>query len=128
MLELKNVSYMVDEDSQQKEILNNINLKIGKGFIAVTGPNGGGKSTLAKIIAGMIQPTEGRIILDGEDITDMSITDRANHGISCAFQQPVKFKGLTVKDLITFARGKATTVQEACVYLSEVWLCARDYV
>lgn len=128
MLELKNVSYFVNEDDGQKEILKNINLKVDKGFIAITGPNGGGKSTLAKMIAGIIKPTSGRLYFDGEDITDLSITDRANHGISFAFQQPVKFKGLTVKDLITFARGKPTSVQEACGLLSEVGLCARDYV
>lgn len=129
MLELKNVSYTVpDENGKDKEILKNINLKIDERFVAVTGPNGGGKSTLAKIIAGVYRPTEGRIFLDGEDITDMSITDRARAGISFAFQQPVRFKGLTVKDLITIAAGKNISVSEACGYLSEVGLCARDYI
>lgn len=129
MLELKNVSYTVpDENGKDKEILRNINLKIDERFVAVTGPNGGGKSTLAKIIAGVYRPTEGRIFLDGEDITDMSITDRARAGISFAFQQPVRFKGLTVKDLITIAAGKNISVSEACGYLSEVGLCARDYI
>lgn len=125
MLELKNIGYEVEE---KKEILHDINLKIDDRFIAITGPNGGGKSTLAKIIAGIITPTSGQIILDGVDITGMSITERANAGISFAFQQPVRFKGLTVKDLLTLAAGKNTSVAEACQILSEVGLCARDYV
>ena len=129
MLELKNVSYVVkDENGADKEILKNINLTIDERFVAITGPNGGGKSTLAKIIAGIYQPTGGQILFDGEDITDMSITDRAKKGISFAFQQPVRFKGLTVKDLITLAAGKPISVTEACNYLSEVGLCARDYI
>lgn len=129
MLELKNISYSVlDEDGKNKEILKNINLKIDERFVAVTGPNGGGKSTLAKIIAGIYKPTGGRIFFDGKDITDMSVTDRARAGISFAFQQPVRFKGLTVKDLITLAAGKDISVGEACEYLSEVGLCARDYI
>jgi Fe-S cluster assembly ATP-binding protein len=129
MLELRNVSYVVkDENGSDKEILKNINLKIDERFVAITGPNGGGKSTLAKIIAGIYQPTGGQILFDGEDITDMSITDRAKKGISFAFQQPVRFKGLTVKDLITLAAGKPISVAEACNYLSEVGLCARDYI
>ena len=129
MLELRNVSYVVkDENGADKEILKNINLTIDERFVAITGPNGGGKSTLAKIIAGIYQPTGGQILFDGEDITDMSITDRAKKGISFAFQQPVRFKGLTVKDLITLAAGKPISVAEACNYLSEVGLCARDYI
>ena len=129
MLELKNVSYVVkDETGEDKAILKNINLKIDERFVAITGPNGGGKSTLAKIIAGIYQPTGGTILFDGEDITDLSITDRAKKGISFAFQQPVRFKGLTVKDLITLAAGKPISVAEACNYLSEVGLCARDYI
>lgn len=100
MLELQNIQYDVEEN---KEILKDINLKIEERFVAVTGPNGGGKSTLAKIIAGIVKPTAGRILLDGEDITEASITERANRGISYAFQQPVRFKGLTVKDLLTLA-------------------------
>ena len=95
---------------------------------ALMGENGAGKSTLAKIIAGIKTPTEGSILFDGQDITDKSITDRANMGISFAFQQPVRFKGLTVKDLITLASGKSIGVPEACNYLSEVGLCARDYI
>jgi Fe-S cluster assembly ATP-binding protein len=129
MLELRNVSYVVkDENGKDKEILKNINLTIDERFVAITGPNGGGKSTLAKIIAGIYQPTDGQILFDGEDITNMSITDRARKGISFAFQQPVRFKGLTVKDLITLAAGKQISVTEACNYLSEVGLCARDYI
>ena len=125
MLELQNIQYDVEEN---KEILKDVNLKIEERFVAVTGPNGGGKSTLAKIIAGIVKPTAGRILLDGEDITEASITERANRGISYAFQQPVRFKGLTVKDLLTLAAGKNTSVQEACSILSEVGLCARDYI
>ncbi len=125
MLELQNIQYDVEEN---KEILKDINLKIEERFVAVTGPNGGGKSTLAKIIAGIVKPTAGRILLNGEDITEASITERAKKGISYAFQQPVRFKGLTVKDLLTMAAGKNTSVQEACNILSEVGLCARDYI
>ncbi|MGM9645787.1 MAG: ABC transporter ATP-binding protein [Eubacteriales bacterium] len=128
MLELKNVSFGVKDEKSEKEILKNINLKVEDRFVAITGPNGGGKSTLAKIIAGIYKPTEGRIFFDGNDITDASITERANMGISFAFQQPVRFKGLTVRDLITLASGKKITVSDACTYLSEVGLCARDYI
>ena len=128
MLELRNVSYSVEENSAQKEIIKNINVTINDGFVAITGPNGGGKSTMAKLIAGIIKPTSGQIFLDGEDITDVSITDRAKMGISFAFQQPVRFKGITVKDLITLAAGKKITVTEACKYLSEVGLCAKEYI
>lgn len=128
MLELKNVSYRVEVDGEEKYILKDINLTIKERFVAITGPNGGGKSTLAKVIAGILTPTEGRILLDGEDITELSITERAQRGISFAFQQPVRFKGLTVKDLITLAAGKPIGVTEACNYLSEVGLCAKDYI
>lgn len=128
MLELKNVSYLVQEDAKEKEILKNISIIIDGRFVAITGPNGGGKSTLAKLIAGIIKPTSGQIFLDGEDITNKTITERANMGISFAFQQPVRFKGLNVKDLITFAAGKSITTAGACEYLSEVGLCARDYI
>lgn len=125
MLELKNIQYDVENN---KEILKDISLKIDERFVAITGPNGGGKSTLAKIIAGIVTPTSGQILLDGEDITALSITERANRGISYAFQQPVRFKGLTVKDLLTMAAGKNTSVTEACNILSEVGLCARYYI
>lgn len=127
MLELKNISYAVTDDCE-KEILKDINLVIDDRFVVITGPNGGGKSTLAKIIAGIITPTSGQIFWDGVDITNMSITQRANLGISFAFQQPVKFKGLTVHDLMSLAAGKETNIAEACEYLSEVGLCARDYI
>ncbi len=133
MLELKNVSYRVSEvtpsgKTREIEILRDVNLTINDRFVAITGPNGSGKSTLAKIIAGIITPTEGRIYLDGEDITDLSITERAKAGISFAFQQPVRFKGITVKDLISLAAGKKLSTGEACEYLAEVGLCAKEYV
>lgn len=125
MLELRNICYEVEDN---KEILKDISLTIDDHFVAITGPNGGGKSTLAKMIAGIIKPTSGQILLDGEDITDLGITSRARHGISYAFQQPVHFKGLTVKDLITIAAGKELSVSEICDILSEVGLCAREYI
>ncbi len=129
MLELKNVSYIVDDDNgDKKEILNDVSLKIDERFVAITGPNGGGKSTLAKIIAGIYTPTSGQILLDGEDITNLSITERAKRGVSFAFQQPVRFKGLTVHDLIKLSAGKDININDACSYLSEVGLCARDYI
>lgn len=128
MLELKNICFSAESENGTKEILKNINLTLDNGFAVITGPNGGGKSTLAKIIAGIIKPTSGQILLDGEDITELSITERANKGISFAFQQPVRFKGITVHDLISLAAGKDITVGEACDYLSQVGLCARDYI
>lgn len=128
MIELKNVSYQVRDEKSEKEILKNINLKVEERFVAVTGPNGGGKSTLAKMIAGIIKPTEGQIFFDGIDITETSITQRAKMGISFAFQQPVRFKGVTVKDLISLAVGERLSRDRACTYLSEVGLCARDYI
>ncbi len=128
MLELKNISFRAVSENSEREILKNINLSIDERFVAITGPNGGGKSTLAKIIAGIIKPSEGEIFLDGENITTMSVTERAKKGISFAFQQPVRFKGITVKDLITIASGKKIGIAEACTYLSEVGLCARDYI
>ncbi|MBR2849978.1 MAG: ATP-binding cassette domain-containing protein [Clostridia bacterium] len=124
MLEFRNVSYSV----AGKDILKNVNLTIDDRFVAITGPNGSGKSTMAKLIAGIIKPTEGSILMDGVDITDLSITERAKAGISFAFQQPVRFKGITVRDLISLAAGKSTSIAEACSYLSEVGLCAKDYV
>ncbi|MEE1313984.1 MAG: ATP-binding cassette domain-containing protein [Lachnospiraceae bacterium] len=129
MLELKNVSFEVADGKGEKEILTNINLTIDdRKLIVITGPNGSGKSTLAKIIAGIYQPTSGKIYLDGKDITNLSITERANTGISFAFQQPVRFKGITVKDLIKLASGNQVTFSQACNYLSEVGLCAKDYI
>ena len=124
MLELRNVSYEVAD----KKIIKNVSLEISERFLAITGPNGSGKSTLAKLVAGIITPTEGKIYMNGTDITDMSVTDRARMGISYAFQQPVRFKGLTVQHLISLAAGKDTSVSDACAYLSEVGLCAKDYI
>ena len=129
MLELQHITYTVENESGQPvDILKDVSLTIDERFVAITGPNGGGKSTLAKIIAGIYTPTSGRILLDGEDITDLSITERAKKGVSFAFQQPVRFKGLTVQDLITMAAGRPITISEACNYLSEVGLCAREYI
>ena len=128
MLELRHIRYDVEQDGDNKGILHDIDLTISERFVAITGPNGGGKSTLAKVIAGILTPTQGSILFNGEDITGLSITERARKGISFAFQQPVRFKGLTVKDLITLASGKDIGVPEACSYLSEVGLCAKDYI
>ena len=128
MLELRHVSFAAAEGDRNKEILEDVSLKVNERFVAITGPNGSGKSTLAKLIAGILTPTSGKIFLDGEDITGLSVTERAKRGISYAFQQPVRFKGLTVKDLISLAAGRDITVGEACNYLSEVGLCARDYI
>lgn len=125
MLELQHISYEVDGG---KEILHDVSLTVDERFVAITGPNGGGKSTLAKIIAGIYTPTSGRILLDGEDITNLSITERALRGVTYAFQQPVRFKGLRVKDLLQLAAGKDTKLADACSLLSEVGLCARDYM
>lgn len=125
MLELKNICFSADG----KQILNNVNLTIDdRKFIVITGPNGSGKSTLAKIIAGIVTPDSGQIIFDGQDITNMNITERAQAGISFAFQQPVRFKGVTVKDLITLASGKELSTAAACEYLAEVGMCAKDYI
>ncbi len=125
MLELQHICFEVEGG---KEILQDVSLTIDDRFVAVTGPNGGGKSTLAKVIAGIVQPTSGRILLDGEDITGLSITDRARRGISYAFQQPVRFKGLRVRDLLALATGGEAPLSEVCEMLSEVGLCARDYI
>ncbi len=130
MLELQNLCFEVPEDADKhKEIIKDINLTFeDHAFIAITGPNGGGKSTLAKLIMGIEQPTSGRILYNGRDITGMNITERANLGISFAFQQPVRFKGIKVKDLITLAAGNKIKLAGACDYLSKVGLCARDYI
>lgn len=130
MLELQNISFQVpNENDGTKEIIKDVSLTIGDNqFVALTGPNGGGKSTLAKIIVGIEKPTGGRILYNGQDITDKSITERAKMGIGFAFQQPVRFKGITVKDLITLAAGEKISTTTACEYLSEVGLCARDYI
>ena len=129
MLELKHITYTVSTPEGAQTILNDISIDIpDRKLIVFTGPNGGGKSTLAKVIAGIYQPTEGQILFNGEDITHKSITERARMGISYAFQQPVRFKGLTVRDLVSLAAGKTLSVTEVCAYLSEVGLCAREYV
>lgn len=130
MLELKNISFRVeDENAGKKEIIKNVSLTIPDNqFVVLTGPNGGGKSTLARLIAGIEKPTEGRILFNGQDITDISITERAKMGIGFAFQQPVRFKGITVRDLITLAAGEKISTTTACEYLSAVGLCARDYI
>ena len=128
MLELQDICYQVTEDSQDIDILRDVSLKIDDEFTVITGPNGGGKSTMAKIITGIVKPTSGRILLDGEDITELSITERARKGISFAFQQPVRFKGLTVVDLLNLAHGEKLSLDAACQYMSEVGLCARDYI
>lgn len=126
MLELKNISLDLPG---KKEVLKNVSLTVPDGkFIVITGPNGGGKTTLAKVIAGIETPTSGSILLNGEDITNLSITDRARKGISYAFQQPVRFKGLTVCDLIELAAGRKLSYAQLCDYLRDVGLCARDYV
>lgn len=128
MLRLENICFSAEGENGVKDILKNISLELDNGFAVITGPNGSGKSTLAKIIAGIIKPTSGKIYLDGEDITDLCVTERAKKGVSFAFQQPVRFKGITVHDLISLASGKEITVAQACDYLSQVGLCARDYV
>ncbi len=129
MLELKNISFSVDAEGEKKEIIHNLNLVVeDRKLIVITGPNGGGKSSLAKLIAGIEKPTEGRIFLDGKDITDATVTERAQMGIGFAFQQPVRFKGIQVLTLLRIAAGKTLSVSEACSYLSEVGLCARDYI
>ncbi|MBQ6076458.1 MAG: ATP-binding cassette domain-containing protein [Lachnospiraceae bacterium] len=125
MLEIKNLSYRAEDGA---EILQDVSLTVDERFVAITGPNGGGKSTLAKLIAGLYQPTEGQILLDGTDITRLSITERANLGVSYAFQQPVRLKGLKVSDMLRLAAGKEKKNVDYCGYLSEVGLCAKDYI
>ena len=129
MLKINHLSFTVQDKSSSKEIIKDISLEIPDGkLIVITGPNGGGKSTLAKLIAGIEQPTAGQILFNGEDITALSVTERAKKGIGFAFQQPVKFKGIRVIDLIRLAAGRELTISDACVYLSMVGLCAREYI
>ncbi|EXM38103.1 ABC transporter ATP-binding protein [Ruminococcus albus] len=129
MLKLNNISFSAVDGGKSSDIIRGIDLEIPDNkFVVITGPNGGGKSTLAKIIAGIVQPTGGRLIFNDTDITDMSITERAKAGIGFAFQQPVRFKGLTVLDLLRISAGKNLSVSDACSYLSEVGLCAKDYI
>lgn len=125
MLELRDVCFSRDN----KDILKNVNLNIESNkFIAITGPNGSGKSTLAKMIMGIEKPDSGKILFKGQDITDMSIDERARLGIGFAFQQPVKFKGITVFDLVKLSAGKDVKKAEACEILSKVGLCAKEYI
>ena len=129
MLELKDINFSVKDKGKIKHILKNINLTIEDDkFFVITGPNGSGKSTLAKIIMGINKPTSGKILFNGQDITELDITERAKLGISFAFQQPVKFKGITVKRMIELATGSEISIVNACKYLSDVGLCARDYI
>ena len=129
MLELKHVSFEVTENKAQKEIIQDISLTVeDHKFVVITGPNGGGKSTLAKLIAGIERPASGSVVFNGTDITQMSITERARLGIGYAFQQPVRFKGIQVLDLIRIASGRQLSTADACEYLSEVGLCAKDYI
>ena len=129
MLQLDHIAFHADTNDGKAEIIRDISLHIDANkFIVITGPNGGGKSTLAKIIAGIETASTGTITFQSEDITGLSITDRAKRGIGFAFQQPVRFKGLTVLDLLRIASGKQITISEACEYLSEVGLCAKDYI
>lgn len=128
MLELQNITYRT-ENELSKEIIKNVSLKFESGqFVAITGPNGSGKSTLVRLIAGINKPNAGKIIFNDNDITDTSITGRAKLGISYAFQQPVKFKGITVRELIELAAEKTIPFSLACDYLSEVGLCAKNYI
>ena len=129
MLELRDVTFDVQDEEGEKEIIRHLDLRVDDGkFVVVTGPNGGGKSTMAKLIAGIEKPQSGSIFFEGQDITELSVTERARLGISFAFQQPVRFKGITVLDLLRIAAKKRLTTSAACEYLSEVGLCAKDYV
>lgn len=129
MLEIKDICYKVEGNNGEKSIIDHMNLSIGDGkFVVITGPNGGGKSTLAKLIMGIYEASQGQLILDGEDITAKNITERAKLGISFAFQQPVHFKGIKVVDLLRLAAGTKLSVGEACTYLSKVGLCAKEYI
>ena len=130
MLELKNISYKVPTADGELTILNNVSLTIDDGKLVVfTGPNGGGKTTLAKVIMGLVTPTSGQILYNGEDITHLDITERAKRGISYAFQQPPRFKGITVRKLLTLASGDETLSKDKCCkMLTQVGLCANDYL
>ena len=129
MLELKNLHFTVSDEHGEKHILNGVDLAIpDKRFVVITGPNGGGKTTLARTIMGINQATEGQILWNGEDITSLDLSERAKKGISYGFQQPPRFKGMRVKDLLEIAAGESLSHNEACSYLTQVGLCAKDYV
>ena len=129
MLELKHLTFEIPLNNGTRQIANDLNLMVEDGrFVVITGPNGSGKSTLAKLIMGIEKPTSGSILLDGKDITNCSVTERANLGISFAFQQPVRFKGIYVLDLLRIAAKRNLSISEACTYLSAVGLCAKDYI
>ncbi len=129
MLELKHISFNVSDDKGEKDILKDISLTVEDGkFLVITGPNGGGKSTLAKVIMGIEKPTGGQILWNGQDITNMSITDRAKMGIGYAFQHPPRFKGLSVRDLLSLAHGSDLPEDQCCMYLTQVGLCSKDYL
>lgn len=129
MLEIKNLCFSAESETGKTEILKNLSLTVPDGrFIVITGPNGGGKSTLAKLIMGIEKPVSGQILWNGEDITDMDVTQRAKLGISYGFQQPPRFKGMKVSDLLSCAAGKNLSMDDGCKYLTQVGLCAREYI
>ena len=129
MLELKNISFTVNDGTNDVNIVNDVSLVVPDGkFVVITGPNGGGKSTLARLIMGIEKPTSGKIIFNGTDITDMSVTERAKMGVGYAFQQPPRFKGLTVRSLLSLAHGAELPEDQCCSYLTKVGLCSRDYL
>ncbi len=129
MLELKHISFNVADEKGEKDIIKDISLTVEDGkFLVITGPNGGGKSTLAKLIMGIEKPTGGQIIWNGIDITNMSITERAKLGIGYAFQHPPRFKGLSVRDLLSIAHGSDLPEDQCCAYLTQVGLCSKDYL
>ncbi|HBG3225872.1 TPA: ATP-binding cassette domain-containing protein, partial [Clostridioides difficile] len=129
MLEIKNLSFNVESNNEELGIINDVSLSFERGkLIVITGPNGGGKSTIAKLIMGIEKATSGQIILDGEDITNLSITERAKKGIGYAFQQPPRIKGMTVENLLTLAHGKPLSTDVCCQYLTDVGLCSKDYL
>ena len=129
MLELKNISFTVNDGTKDLNIVNDVSLTVPDGkFIVITGPNGGGKSTLARLIMGIEKPTSGKIIFNGTDITDLSVTERAKLGVGYAFQQPPRFKGLTVRRLLSLAHGSELPEDQCCSYLTKVGLCSRDYL
>ena len=129
MLEIRHLNYQVSDEGGQADILKDLSLTIEDNkFVVITGPNGGGKTTLAKAIMGLVKPTSGQILYNGADITDLSITERARLGVSYGFQQPPRFKGLRVRDLLELASGKKLAREEGCQYLTRVGLCANDYI